>query len=237
MRLLSQNKEKGNNDAFSRMYAASFARALAASRSWEQMISLSLIRLLADGAPVSREHLAATLGRPVEEVTEALRHSEDIDYDEDGRIVSAGLSLLPTPYRFEVNGHALFTWCALDTLVYPVLLGHPAQVSSTCPVTGQPIRLHVSPEGLEQLDPPSAVMSALVQEACTTCCCNIRETCCASSHFFASQEAASAWRASHPDDYVLPIEEAFTLGQELARLTVQRFQAGEGERTRPALFT
>ena len=59
------------------------AIAIADSNSWERMAYfLPLIRLLADGAPVSREQLAAALGRPSKEVTEALRQFEDIIYDE-----------------------------------------------------------------------------------------------------------------------------------------------------------
>ncbi len=204
----------------------SLALAIANSGSWERMAYFPpLIRLLAGGAPVSREQLAAGLGRPSEEVTEALRQCEDIIYDEQGRVVGAGLSLLPTSHRFEVNGHVLFTWCALDTLIFPVWTQHSAQISSSCPVTGQPIHLTVTPERLEHLDPPSGVLSLLIQDGLATCC-NIREAFCSFSHFFASQEAAATWLSLHPDAHLLPIEEAFTLGQKLARLTMQRLQEG-----------
>jgi alkylmercury lyase len=198
------------------------ASAIATSLSWERRrYTLPLIRLLANGHPVSKEQLAAALERPLEEVTEVLRQFEDIVYDKDSHIVSAGLSLLPTPYRFEVNGHVLYTWCALDTLIFPVWLERPAQVSSSCPVTGQPIHLIVTPERLEHFDPPSGVISLLIQDGLATCC-NIREAFCAYSQFFVSREAASAWHAQHPDGHVLSIEEAFSLGQALARLTMQR---------------
>jgi alkylmercury lyase len=203
------------------------AIAIAANPSWERMAYfLPLIRLLSRGDPVTREQLATVLGRPEAIVADALRQLEDVVYDEEGRIVGAGLSLLPTPYRFEVQGRVLFTWCALDTLIFPVWLGHSAQVSSTCPATGTPIHLRVSPERLEHLDPPSGMMSLLIQDGLATCC-NIREAFCAYSQFFASRQATSIWQASHPDGHVLSIVEAFTLGQELARLTVQRFQDGK----------
>lgn len=205
----------------------SLALAIANSETSERMAYfLPLMRLLADGSPVSSEQLAMAINRPVAEVTEALRHFEEIVYDEEGRIMGAGLSLLPTPYHFEINGHLLYTWCALDTLLFPARLGRSAQVSSTCPVTGQPIHLCVSPEHLESFDPPSAMLSLLIQEGLTTCC-NIRDAFCAYSQFFASRQAASAWQVSHPDGHLLPIEEAFTLGQTLARLTTQRLQEGE----------
>jgi alkylmercury lyase len=204
----------------------SLALAIANSGSWERMAYfLPLIRLLSNGHPVSLEQLATALERPSEEVTEILRQFEDIVSDEDGRIVGAGLSFLPTPYRFKVNGHVLYTWCALDTLIFPVWLERPAQVSSSGPVTGQPIHLTVTPERLEHFDPPSGVLSLLIQDGLATCC-NIREAFCAYSQFFASREAASTWLSQHADAHLLPIEEAFTLGQKLARLTMQRLQEG-----------
>lgn len=203
------------------------ATELAQSNSWERMeYFLPLMRLLANGEPISTEHLAMILGRPVEEVTDALRQFEDVVFDEGGRMVGAGLSLLPTPYRFEVQGHELFTWCALDTLIFPAWLGLPAQVSSVCPVTGTAIHLRVSPEGIEQLDPASSVISLLIADTLATCE-SIREAFCTYSQFFASPEAASAWHAQHPDGHVLPIEEASHLAQTLAQLTLQRLQERE----------
>src|SRR5712692_4470793 len=204
----------------------SLALAIANSGFWERMAYfLPFIRLLAGGAPVSREQLAAGLGRPSEEVTEALRQFEDIIYDEQGRVVSAGLSLPPTSHRFEVNGHVLYTWCALDTLIFPVWIQRSAQVSSCCPVTGQPIHLTVTPERLEHLDPSTGVLSLLIQDGLAPCC-NIREAFCSFSHFFAERQAAATWLSKHPDAHLLPIEEAFTLGQKHARLTMQRLQEG-----------
>ncbi len=82
------------------------AIAIADSNPWERMAYfLPLMRLLSRGDPVTREQLATVLGRPEARVAEALRQFEDVVYDEEGRIVGAGLSLPPTPYRFEVQGH------------------------------------------------------------------------------------------------------------------------------------
>jgi alkylmercury lyase len=98
----------------------SLALAIANSGAWERMAYfLPPVRLLADGEPVSRERLATALKRPVAEVTEVLRQCEDIVFDGEGRVVSAGISLQPTSYQFEVKGHLLYTWCALDTLIFP----------------------------------------------------------------------------------------------------------------------
>jgi alkylmercury lyase len=204
------------------------ATAIAQSNSGERMTYfLPLMRLLANGEPISRAQLATVLQRPVAEVTEALRQFEDLVTDSGGRVVSAGISLQPTPYHFEVNGHRLFTWCALDTLIFPAWLEQTAQVSSVCPVTGTAIHLRVSPDRVEQLDPASSVISLRIQDGLATCG-TIRDAFCAYSQFFASREAASAWQAQHPDGHVLSIEDASRLAQTLVRLTMQQL----GDETR-----
>src|SRR5258708_13714374 len=175
--------------SLSETHVDSLALAIANSGAWERMAHfLPLVWLLADGAPVSREQLATVLKRPITEVTEALRQFEDIVYDEESRVVSAGISLQPTPYHFEVNGHLLYTGCALDTLIFPAGTQRPAQVSSSCPVTGQPIHLTVTPERLDHFDPPSGVLSLLFQDGVATCC-RIRHVFCASRQVFSSPQA------------------------------------------------
>ena len=177
---------------------------------------LPLMQLLANGAPVTIEQLATAVHRSPDEVTEALHQFAEIDYDEAGRVVGAGLSLLPTPHRFEVNGHALFAWCALDTLAFPALLERTAQVSSSCPVTGATIHLTVTPERMERLDPPDAVVSIVVP-AEGEASCNVREAFCIYSHFLRSRETAAPWLVEHPGAILLSVEEAFQLGREIAR--------------------
>lgn len=82
-----------------------------------------VLRLLARGRPVDPDDIAAATGRPPADVLAALRQQPSVEWDEAGRVVGLGLTLRPTPHRFEVDGRTLFTWCALDTLVFPALLG------------------------------------------------------------------------------------------------------------------
>src|SRR5258708_35389804 len=108
----SSGNIKETDMSLSETHVDSLALAIANSGAWERMAHfLPLVWLLADGAPVSREQLATVLKRPVTEGTEALRQFEDIVYDDESRAVSAGISLQPTPYHFDVNGHLLYTWC------------------------------------------------------------------------------------------------------------------------------
>lgn len=162
---------------------------------------LTLLRLLARGEPVTIEELAAAHGQPTEDVRHALANSPDIEYDDQGRIVGAGLTLQSTPHRFEIDGRQLYTWCAMDTLIYPRLLGRPAHVTSPCQVTGAPIRLSIDGTGITSIDPATAIVSLVTPDDLTS----VRAAFCNYVHFFASEQAARPWLADHPDASVLPV--------------------------------
>lgn len=68
---------------------------------------------------MSAEQLAAATGRPVKQIADSLPGLPSIELDEQGRVVGMGITLNPTPHHFEVDGTNLFTWCALDTLIFP----------------------------------------------------------------------------------------------------------------------
>jgi alkylmercury lyase len=193
------------------------ARAIAnALHCDHRAFCLQLLRLLANGHPVSPEQLATTLDLPSDEVTTILRQLPDIEYNREGNIVASGLSLLPTSHHFQVNGHALFTWCAMDALTYPMMLQQPAYVESPCPVTGTMIKLKVTPESVEFLEPASAVVSFVIPEKAKTCC-DVRGSFCCNVLFFSSFEAASVWRSEHLETIVLPVNAAYQVARMVAR--------------------
>jgi len=171
-----------------------------------------LLRLLALGKPVSVDDLTATTGLPAGEVRQALADLPDLETDEQGRVVGYGLTLRPTPHRFMVDGQRLYTWCALDTLVFPALLGRVASIESPCHGTGTPVRVTVDPEaGVTSVEPATAVVSIVTPGEHTS----IRTAFCNQVHFFASRQAAQPWLDEHPGITVLPIVDAHRLGQSL----------------------
>ncbi len=147
-------------------------------------------------------------------VTETFQRMPDIERDEIGQVVGWGLSLQPTPHQFRVNGHTLYTWCALDALTYPILLEQTAQVESICPITRTPIRLRVGPEGMSALDPATAMVSLTIPDTQPDAC--NRASFCDQGHFFASPQAAATWQTNHPEARALPVEAVYQLGRIIA---------------------
>lgn len=173
-----------------------------------------LLGELARGRPVAIGDLARATGHTATEVREALAGLSDTEYDELGRVVGHGITLRPTPHQFSVGGHRLYTWCALDTLIFPTVLDRPAQVVSPTPGSSEPVRLEVDPAvGVTALEPDTAVVSVVVPQTCG----GVRSAFCSQVHFFATPSAAQAWLTDHPGGTVLPVADAFTLGRRLAQ--------------------
>jgi alkylmercury lyase len=168
--------------------------------------------LLARGKPASPEEIAVAAGKSPEEVRGALDRFPSAEWDEQGRVVGLGLTLRLTPHRLELEGHTLFAWCALDALLFPVLLGRPAGIESPCRGTGEPVHIELTPGGIETVEPPSAVVSIVAARDLA----NLRNVGCNNTHFFSSPEAASRWLEKHPEATIVPVEDAFRLGRLIA---------------------
>jgi pimeloyl-ACP methyl ester carboxylesterase len=112
----------------------------------------------------------------------------------------------------ELEGRTLFAWCALDALLFPVLLERPASIKSSCRGTGEAVHIEVTPAGIEMVEPPSAVVSIVAARDLA----NIRSVDCNNTRFLSSLEAASRWLERHPQATILPAEAAFRLGRLIA---------------------
>ena len=185
-----------------------------------------LILLLAEGQPVSPERVASVLGLAREEALEILRLRPSIEWDEAGNVIGAGLTLRPTPHRFKLQGRILFTWCALDSLMFPGLVGQTVHVESPCASTGRPVRVTVTPEGVKQVEPPDAVVSLVAPEASP----DVRRVFCDYVNFFYSAGVATGWLAEHPGATTLPVAEAYELGRRLTESVFRHWASPGGPR-------
>ncbi|WP_240157164.1 organomercurial lyase MerB [Pseudonocardia broussonetiae] len=173
----------------------------------------ALLRELARGRPVTVEDLTRVTGRSATEVRDGLGGLSDTEYDETGAVLGHGITLRETPHRFTVDGQVLYTWCALDTLIFPTVLDRPAHVVSPTPGNGEPVTLSVDPAaGVTALDPATAVVSVLVPDGGSS----VRASFCDQVHFFATPAAAQDWLVEHPGGTVLSVADAFDLGRRLA---------------------
>lgn len=193
-------------------------------------LMVPLLHLLSHGEPVDIDELAIAAGRTVEEVRSGLAAVPDTEYDDAGRIVGQGLTLRPTRHRFTLDGQELYTWCALDTLVFPMLLDRTASIESTSPASGQPIRVTAEPSRVTRVEPASAVVSVVNPEDMSS----IRSAFCNQVHYFTSIEDAGPWLAEHPGAELLPVADAYQLGAALTTSMLSQPQAGAADEEAPA---
>lgn len=199
----------------------------------------TMLQMLAEGRPVSARQVAEKLSVPVENIEAAFEkvRKGGYEFDEDGNLVGAALTLNPTRHQFNLTGKTLYTWCSLDALFLPGLLGRPAQVTSTCPQTGETISLTVSPTGVTALCPAETVLSIAVPGFSCARGEN-RKTgptseSCTQMHFFASREAAEAWIRDYPGVAILTVAEAWRLAYENWILRRDQLLAGEDDLPKP----
>lgn len=166
------------------------------------------LRELATGRSVEPERLAALAGVSVEQTLALLREAPS-EWDSSGtRLVGLGLTSQPTPHLFQVHDRSLYTWCAVDAIFFPVLIGAPARIQSPCVATGDVIQIDVTLAGVEHVEPSSAVVSVVTPDIDIS---EVRQAVCAAQNFFRSPEAASQWHAEHPEALLLPVADMFEL--------------------------
>jgi alkylmercury lyase len=205
------------------------ARTLAAALPCTDRVSVCLLKLLAAGQPIAPRNLAAALSAPAPGgaaprvndtqaeamVSAALQRMPNVEFDAQGRIVGCGLTLVPTDHEIDFAGAGLYTWCAFDTVLFPLVLGRRAKVRSRCHATGVPIRCSVSHDGPEMLAPAEAIISLVVPDQVGGCC-DVRGSFCCHVHFFASPAAASTWRMEHETGELVSVAEAHAIARSIA---------------------
>lgn len=186
----------------------------------EASLHVTLLRELALGQPVTVERLAKSLNWTTDKVLLVLEKLPcgTIEYDDQRRLIGSGITLRETPHAFVINDRPLYTWCALDALMFPTVIGERAQVQSRCPQTNNPINMTITPQRVVSLEPEDAVVS-LVSVAASG---DIRSAFCCDVLFFASRQAGEAWGRDKPSAQLVTVQEGFELGQRIAHLMLDR---------------
>lgn len=170
---------------------------------------IKLQDLLREGKPVAPDRIAASLHLTQKEVADLIKGAER---DEDGNVVSFGLSIVPTPHSYKIDGRQLYVWCAADAISFPLLHKRTAVIESPDPISGEKIRLTSTPEGVQDVDPSTTVVSWVPGTAGPE---DVRRKFCDLTHFFTSKATASEYVARHPGLVIVPIEQVFQIGQRM----------------------
>ncbi len=85
-------------------------------------------------------------------------------------------------------------------------------------LSGETIRLAVTPERVKEVRPEGAVVSFLRPDGPLGP--DVLEPFCHFVHFFTSRESAECWMAVHPGTFLLSVDDAFELGRLTNHLRV-----------------
>lgn len=177
-----------------------------------QHLSLTLYRLLAYGEPVSIASIAQAANLPLEYVAATLASWPGIYHGNDGRIVGYwGLALSTMPHALQFDSRTLYAWCAWDTLFLPELLGQPAHVISTDPVSGTTLELEVAADGTQVRDAHNVWMSYLLPTAAMGQ--SIVSSFCHYIHFFESERSGREFVNTQHGTFLLNLHEAVHLAR------------------------
>lgn len=138
--------------------------------------------------------------------------------DPGGRISGfGGLAVTPMHHQIVVDGRVLWTWCALDALFIPGILGTRVRVRSPDPITGNVVQLVVTPDAIEVADPADAVMSFLLPGAGDfgTSAANVMARFCHFVFLFGSPVSAGNWRLTHEGTFCYGINDAFAIARRM----------------------
>jgi alkylmercury lyase len=192
--MVKTNQKKTNSkrqQAFDKVMANVFESVIPELE--QRRIVAHTLQLLANGCPVPPDEMAIHLQVSPDKVISTLE-GFGAEFDKEGNVLGLGLTLVPTLHAYEANGRKLYTWCAADALEFPVMLKHTAHIESPDPVTGEKVRISVTSDRVERVEPEGAVVSWVNNVDVT----DIRGSICKYVHFFSSPEAASEWIAEHP---------------------------------------
>lgn len=176
--------------------------------------------LLAQGSPISRDDLRQAATAMGIDTAIADEFAETwAETDDAGNVVGFGITYNPTPHRMRADGKDMWAWCAIDTLIFAVLLDREIDVASDAPGGRGTTRLTVSPTGVSHVEPAVAVITWPTRERdqvdiSTTAA--IWGTFCHHSFLFPTRADAERWATGRGDIEILTLDDGFAIAQALA---------------------
>lgn len=178
-------------------------------------LTVRTIQALSRGKPVSPEQLAEIWEVPLEQVRSVLAGAVlagRAEVNSQGDLVGGILSLIPTPHRISIGGKQLYAWCAYDAIYVPGLAGKTAEISTQDPITGDPIKIIITPDGVADVQPEGSVVSVVGVESDMRG--GPKSPRCTQMLFFGSRDSAHQWLQGRPDMSILTAEEVFEIARQ-----------------------
>lgn len=117
----------------------------------------------------------------------------------------AGLSLTPTKHKFIVENITLYTWCAVDAILFTDWLQVSSHAVSADPIDNTEIELEMEVDFLLWSNPYPIYIS-IVEDIDA---CNIKSSFCNHVSFWASETTAKKWLNNHPNGKILTLEDFY----------------------------
>jgi len=191
-----------NDQAMERSSSATIRHLAAGWR--EAKVLLPLFPLLAKGEALEIDRVSRATGVSAVEIERAAAAGR-CERDADGRLIDLyGMTLAPTLHRVEADSKIIYSCCALWAHVIPKLIEYPVEVESVDPRRRELVRLSISPEGVELVDPIGAMATMVVSgeeeasdDVCASFCCQVRH--------FVSRESAEEFAKGSPTREVVDL--------------------------------
>ena len=182
----------------------------------EGNISKIILQVLSKGHSVDINSIAKSLNLLEIEVKKIIKSWPGVYFDNRGNIDSYwGLTTRKTKHRFKIGNITLYNWCSWDSLFIPRLIDKSAQIESADPLSGDIIRLTISPKsGIVEIEPEDSVVSFIIPNT-EDMRENVIQNLCSFIHFFTSITSAKEWLAEttqSDNSFILSLQDAYELG-------------------------
>lgn len=165
---------------------------------------LKIFKELLKGKAVSKKVFSSIAELPPEKEQFLLENLAE--QDEKGDVIAfSGMSLTPTNHSITINDKKLYTWCAIDAILFTDWLNINSRIQSRDPVDNSFIELQLVGDHL-QWTKPYPIFVSLVEGLNT---CDIRNSFCNHVSFFASEATAKKWLEQNPHGKIISIDDFF----------------------------
>ncbi|MBA3744957.1 alkylmercury lyase family protein [Sporichthya sp.] len=160
------------------------------------------------------DQIAEVFGRRGADALRELAAEDYLTLDAVGRLRAVyPFSTVASRHRVRIEGGPdVWAMCAIDALGVASMLNRTVIITTTDPITADPISVRATPDDASS-NPPGTVVFA----GSRSCDGPAEQICCDAINFFGSRHSATRWAARHPDvrGEVMDLGDAALAGQAI----------------------